>query len=425
MGQARGDKALVTFASGLWSPEMAERIDLEKSSAALRQCENFIIEPYGILQRRPGLQSVAYVKGSEPPLPSFAPDLIGAVMAVAWASEGKVYVGGSALYIGGVGPFVLIRLNADGTHDTTFNNVAYYYRVIGIRVRPTGEVIVWTDENVALATEYIMQLTSVGASDSDNWEIALAGNVRDAALLADGSLIVVGDLETFSPAQQYAVKIDAAGDVVTAFDPVLDAPVNAVAVMESGEVALGLTAGSINGEVDPEPVGTVDANGVFVRWMVSDTTHGTISRRGILATSDGGLLVTGFFGGDLQMGALVKYSAIGVVEFSATEASAMTEGTQWPMFARMVELPSGYLAVGYFLEQEFGGVAKYGMLALTLAGEVVSWPDIDGPTLSEADTEVRDVVVDGSTVIIGGFFSMVGDQPRQHLAKLSNAGVLI
>jgi len=62
MSQARGDKALVTFTGGLWSPKLIGRVDLEKSSAALRACSNFIVRPSGALRRRPGLQLIAPAK---------------------------------------------------------------------------------------------------------------------------------------------------------------------------------------------------------------------------------------------------------------------------------------------------------------------------------------------------------------------------
>jgi len=60
----RTEKRLLSFSSGLMGPEEQGRVDLAKAQAALRKAENFIIEPYGLLTRRPGLQVVANVKGN-------------------------------------------------------------------------------------------------------------------------------------------------------------------------------------------------------------------------------------------------------------------------------------------------------------------------------------------------------------------------
>lgn len=65
MATARGDKPLLTFGSGVWSPEHGARVDLAKAQGALKQSENFIVEPYGSLRRRPGLRFVGVVAGSE------------------------------------------------------------------------------------------------------------------------------------------------------------------------------------------------------------------------------------------------------------------------------------------------------------------------------------------------------------------------
>lgn len=63
MGTRKGDKALVTFAAGRWDVENGGRVDLEKSAAALRTCDNFLVEQYGSLKRRPGTQFMAPLKG--------------------------------------------------------------------------------------------------------------------------------------------------------------------------------------------------------------------------------------------------------------------------------------------------------------------------------------------------------------------------
>lgn len=90
MAKRAGDKALVTFAPGLWSPEMGERVDLEKAQGALRRCDNFIVEPYGSLRRRPGMQKMAPVRGYDTPSGGTCPAL-----GVQWY-ENVVARGGTA-----------------------------------------------------------------------------------------------------------------------------------------------------------------------------------------------------------------------------------------------------------------------------------------------------------------------------------------
>lgn len=72
MAKRKGDGSLMTFAAGVWSPKLRGRVDLAKTSAALRTCNNFIVRQSGALRRRPGSQFINYVNGFDPaPPPDF------------------------------------------------------------------------------------------------------------------------------------------------------------------------------------------------------------------------------------------------------------------------------------------------------------------------------------------------------------------
>ena len=58
---------LVTFVSGVWSPRLRGRVDLNGASAAMRTCENFIVRRSGALRRRAGLRFVADVRVEDAP----------------------------------------------------------------------------------------------------------------------------------------------------------------------------------------------------------------------------------------------------------------------------------------------------------------------------------------------------------------------
>ena len=59
---ATADKAIITFTSGEWSPELDVRQDMAKAAAAARTCKNMIVDQYGGVIRRPGTRYVVTVK---------------------------------------------------------------------------------------------------------------------------------------------------------------------------------------------------------------------------------------------------------------------------------------------------------------------------------------------------------------------------
>ena len=61
---ARSNHTLTNFLTGELSPFLAGRVDTERYQSAVKECENFIVKPYGGVQRRPGTQFVAEAKYS-------------------------------------------------------------------------------------------------------------------------------------------------------------------------------------------------------------------------------------------------------------------------------------------------------------------------------------------------------------------------
>ena len=58
---SQSSKTLVTFTAGEWSKELFGRTDIDKAASAGRTVRNLIVEQYGQLVRRPGLQFIAIV----------------------------------------------------------------------------------------------------------------------------------------------------------------------------------------------------------------------------------------------------------------------------------------------------------------------------------------------------------------------------
>jgi hypothetical protein len=61
---ARTEVVLLSFNSGLMSPRMDARVDLQQARHSARTCTNFVVENYGRVSRRAGLRWIAPVKGT-------------------------------------------------------------------------------------------------------------------------------------------------------------------------------------------------------------------------------------------------------------------------------------------------------------------------------------------------------------------------
>src|SRR5213075_3113580 len=124
----------------------------------------------------------------------------GEVFAVAVQPDGKIVIGGFFTSYNGDAAGRVMRLNADGTHDTSFNvgGVAANSFVRAVAVQPDGKIIIgggFTGYNGdAAASDRIMRLNADGTRDTAfNPGGSGADNAVNAvALQADGKILIGG-----------------------------------------------------------------------------------------------------------------------------------------------------------------------------------------------------------------------------------------
>jgi uncharacterized delta-60 repeat protein len=114
--------------------------------------------------------------------------------------DGKLMVGGEFNLINGVTMTGVARLNADGTLDTSFANPMFtsIYQIYSIAVQPDGKVIVggYFSNVGGVTRNNLVRLNANGTVD-DSFNPVLNGDVKSMALLPDGKIVVVGSFYQF------------------------------------------------------------------------------------------------------------------------------------------------------------------------------------------------------------------------------------
>lgn len=136
---------------------------------------------------------------------SNAPTLDGDVRAIAVRPDGKIVVGGQFVTVGGVAKNRLIKLNADGTEDTSF------YANIGTGPASTVHTILNYSDLIIVGGQFvtfngltrnrIVRLNDNGTEDVTfytNTGTAFNGEVRTMAISQGGLILVGGIFTTFS-----------------------------------------------------------------------------------------------------------------------------------------------------------------------------------------------------------------------------------
>lgn len=124
------------------------------------------------------------------------------VSSIALQPDGKILVGGTFSFYNGTTANRLIRLNSDGTIDTSFDTgTGFNNDILSIIVQPDGKIILGGAFTTykGLTEKKIIRLNSDGTKDIlFNIGTGFNDHIRSIALQTDGKILVGGDFTVFN-----------------------------------------------------------------------------------------------------------------------------------------------------------------------------------------------------------------------------------
>lgn len=127
------------------------------------------------------------------------------ITAIETQSDGKIIIGGD-VYNSGANSYFISRLNQNGMFDATFTNVnsqndQMYHFLTKIKIFPDDSIMVIDDikTNGSITSSTLIKLLNNGNVDSSfNTGIGFDGIIADVLPQADGRLLVTGDFEKYN-----------------------------------------------------------------------------------------------------------------------------------------------------------------------------------------------------------------------------------
>jgi uncharacterized delta-60 repeat protein len=350
----------------------------------------------------------------------------GAVRTVALQSDGKLIVGGDYLYFNGIALPYLSRLKPDGMVDTSFNlGSGFNGKVYSTLIQTDGKIIVggsFTNYN-GTAIGRLIRLNSNGSLDTTfNTGLGVTNSiVYSVAQQADGKTIAVGSFTKYN-----ITNINRVVRILT------DGSIDPTFVIGTG--ASGLVA-EVKVQTDGKIiiVGSFDSfNGVMCNKIIRLNTNGSIDTSFVTGSgfndnisalaiqSNGRILLGGVFTTYNGMSAnrIVRLNASGSVDVSFTSGTGFSNSG-----VNVIKVvANGSIMVGGSFSQKYNGSFVNRLVLLSSTGMIVPVFDI-GAGPSSAAINTLENAADGSW-FVGGSFSVFESQNQGRLAKLDADGTL-
>ncbi|MEM0575238.1 T9SS sorting signal type C domain-containing protein [Flavobacterium polysaccharolyticum] len=340
--------------------------------------------------------------------------------------DGKLIVGGDFLNFNGVATPYLCRLLPDGSKDLSFIlGTGFNNKVYTCLLQPDGKILVagsFTQFN-GTAVGRLVRLNPDGSRDSSFTSSPGATNsiIYDMALQSDGSIFLAGSFTNFNgTAANRIVKILPNGAVDTSFVIGSGASglIEKVEIQLDGKIIIGGGFSSFNG-VSVGKIARLNANGSLDTSFVTGVGFdNNVSAIGV--QSDGKIILGGSFtnyNGNVA-NRIVRINTDGTLDASFASGTGFNSGA----VEAIVMNAGGGLLIGGSFSGTYNGVEVNRVQLFHLDGAINTAFDIgNGP--ASATVYALENFMDTSWYV-GGSFSVFDDQNQGKLAKIDVQGTL-
>ena len=347
------------------------------------------------------------------------------VRTTAVQTDGKILVGGTFSRINGAPRRALERFLTDGTRDADFNGGGSGVDgdILHIALQSNGKILIggsFYTYNYASVTRNIVRLNSDGTLDSTfNGGTGANGYIQKVVIQSDGKILIGGAFTTYNGiARNRVARLNADGSPDTTFDPGSGAnkAVDEIAVQPNdGKIIVGGDFSTFNGAAKSAYVrlnqdGSIDAN-FNIGTGATELDNKIPQVLGIALQADGKILLGGAFAyinGTDQFG-LVRLNPDGSVDTSFTRP--------FGAYVRYITVnANGKILIGGGLDYP----NNYGVLRLNGDGSIDT--SFQKTKVEEVVSEIA-IQSDGK-MVLGGSFTKYGDTDRRYLVRVNSDGSL-
>lgn len=352
---------------------------------------------------------------------------VNGVQAIVVQTDGKIIIGGLFTDLNGYNPRTVVRLNSDGSLDATFNVTVgqeSWVTLTDLVLQPDGKVLIANNNY-----PYLVRVDGNGVQDSTfNSAGVQGGQINSIALQSDGKLIVGGSFTSFSGGTTNKLaRVNSDGSLDAAFNTSVgaDNSVRKVLVLPNDKIVMIGTFYNYNGVYRPL-IARLNSDGVL------DTTFdpGYFNQTGttpflaaIELQTNGKLFVVGKYNlhgsTPLTASAMPVSNMVRLNPNGSRDTTYSIAGTDNYIYALAVQSNGSIIVGGEF--ETHDNVARHRISRSQSNGTIDMFFNTGSGT-NPAVSKVK--VLTDDKILISGAFRLYNGVVRNRIAKLNVDGTL-
>lgn len=364
-------------------------------------------------------------------------------------SDGKIIIGGAFTNFNGVNRERIIRLNTNGTIDTTYistigqnppltSTVGFNNDVNSIVINPDGTSIIGGDfttygvvvDGISIIANRIIKLNTNGTKNTNNYfGTGFNSSVKCIKTLQDGKMLIGGSFTTFNNTSSNKIirfNIDGTRDVTFSSSNGLDNSILSIAGNFIGG-SFNSTVNSVNGVLNSNRIQSLENNGTFSTTFANKVgiyPNSSVPNNvlAVAVKSDGKILVGGnsvAYNNSIT-NSIVLLDNNGYVDSSFSSGTGFTGAN--PYIRSIVAQPDGKILVsGYFTYYNGVQFTKY-ITRLNSNGSIDNSFSIS--SLQNYSTYLICLQPDGKIILGETNYTYYNGIPSARIIRLNNDGTI-
>lgn len=327
--------------------------------------------------------------------------------------NGKIYIGGVFTTFNGVTVNYFVRLNSDGTLDTDFMSSVGTNRnasINAIAFQSDGKILLGGNFTVFNTTSVnrLIRLNSDGTADSSfvtNIGTGSNNGIYAIAVQSDGKIVLGGDTSIFNDVFVRAVRLNSDGtldsDWVTNVGSSTNSTIRTILIRPDQKVLIGGAFTTFNGNTVNRIV-LLNTDGTRDTTFTTNTgTAFNNSVNSIRLQSDGSIIAVGDFTqfGGVTVNYIVKLASTGSrnTTFTTNNGTGPSNG-----IAKVVIQSDDKIVIGGSIQFFNGGLTNYFLRINASGGRDSSFPPSINYFVNNAVNDAR-IQSDGKIIVVGVF----------------------